>query len=176
MKKAIFLALTIMLSCINAIAQTTDAGTAKHTVTGTVRDAATGAVITGANIDVPGIASAITEDDGYYSISLPLTEIIMIATAESYSKQEISVRGRNTIDIALYEKNYKGAAKNVFTPFGDKSSVTGVYSWFGITEDNLASNSATADVLLKTQASGLNVLTRSSMPASGSNFYLRSTP
>ena len=173
MKKSILLAAWIVtFFCGNGTAQTTGADAAKFTVTGTVRDAATGAVIAGANIDVANVASAITDDDGHYSISLLQMDMIMTATAEGYGKQEISTRGRSTIDILLYEQDYKGASKTVFTPLGDKSAITAVYSWLGITEDNLASNAATPDALLKTQVSGMNVLTRSGMPASGSNLYL----
>jgi TonB-linked outer membrane protein, SusC/RagA family len=147
----------------------------KHTVTGRVINAATGAVIPGANIDVTRVASDITDNDGAYTLSFPETGagMIMIVNAEGYGKQEISVRGRNTINIELYETSYKGASKNIVTPQGEKSDLSTVYSWFGIKEDNLASNAVTPDVLLKTQASGLNVITRSGMPASGSNFYLR---
>jgi len=173
MKKNIVLAaLTAIFFCGNVAAQTTDAEKLKFTVTGTVSDAATGTAIAGANIDVAGVASAITDDNGNYSISLPQPEMIMTAIAAGYGKREISVRGRSAIDIALYEKDYKGAAKTVVTPWGDKSAITDVYSWFGVAGDNLASTAATPDVLLKTQANGLNVLTRSGMPANGSNFYL----
>lgn len=173
MKKTIFLAaLILMLHCGNAAAQTASIGATKHKVTGTVSDAATKRAIPGANIDVAGVASAITDDNGHYSISLPQTEIILAITAKGYGKREISVCGRDVIDIVLYEEDYKGASKTVFTPMGDRSAISSVYSWFGITEDNLASDAATPDVLLKTQASGLNVLTRSGTPSSGSNFYL----
>ena len=145
----------------------------KIPVTGMVSDASTGKAIAGANIDVVGVASAITDDNGHYKISLPKAEMIMTVAAEGYGKREISVRGRSVVNIALYEKSYKGAAKTIVTPFGEQPAITGVYSWLGITEDNLASTAATPDELLKMQASGLNVLTRSGSPAGGSNFYLR---
>lgn len=172
MKRVLFLALIVLFFCGDAAAQTRGKLSAKHMVTGTVRDAATGTVIAGANIDVTGVASSITDDNGHYSISLPQTDLIMTAIAKGYAKREIVVRGRNAIDIVLYEKDYKGMTKSVITPFGEQSSTTNIYSWFGITEDNLSSTATTPDVLLKTQASGLNVLTRSGTPASGSNFYL----
>lgn len=143
-------------------------------VVGFVTDAATGKPLAGVHIDVPGIASAITNDDGSYSLKLENSgNVIMQITGTGYAPREVSVRGRNSIDIALYEQSYKGATKNIFTPFGDESSSSSaIYSWQGINEDNLASNAATADVLLKTQANGLNVQTRSGTPASGSNFFL----
>lgn len=173
MKKTIFLvSLLLMFICGNATAQTTGIGATKHKVSGTVSDAATKKIIAGANIDVAGIASAITDDNGYFSISLPSTEIVLAVTAKGYAKREISVCGRTLIDIVLYESDYKGASTTVFTPNGDQSSISSVYSWFGINEDNLASDAATPDLLLKTQASGLNVIKRSGTPSSGSNFYL----
>jgi TonB-linked SusC/RagA family outer membrane protein len=173
MKKTIFLASTLLIFfCGIALAQSSKAGTQKYTVTGTVLDAATNKPIPGASLEVPGIASAITDDGGRYSISLHNTEIIMNVSALGYRKREISVRGRSNIDIVLNEENYKGASKAVYTPTGDQSALKSVYSWFGITDDNIVSVTATPDALLKTQASGLNVQTRSGTPASGSNFYL----
>ena len=173
MKKTIFLAASIFtLFCGVTLAQNTGTAMQKHTVSGIVMDAATNKPIPGANIEVTGIASAITDDNGHYKISLPETEGILNAIASGYGKREISVNGRSVIDIVLYEQNYKGASKTVFTPFGDHSAISSVYSWHSINDDNVNSNAATPDVLLKTQASGLNVLTRSGTPASGSNFYL----
>lgn len=173
MKKILFLATAILSFSIGiAVAQTSGAGEKKHRVTGTILDAATNKPIPGANIEVPGIASAISDDNGHYSILLPELEVIMNAIASGYGKREISVNGRKTIDIVLYESEYKGASKTVLTPDGDKTALKTVYSWFGIREDNFTSNTTTPDLLLKTQASGMNVLTRSGTPASGSNFYL----
>jgi TonB-linked SusC/RagA family outer membrane protein len=173
MKKTIFIAASILIFfCEIAVAQSNVTGIQKHTVTGTVLDAATNKPIPGANLEVPGIASAITDDSGNYSISVINPEIIINVTATGYKKREIPVRGRNSINIMLNEESYKGATKMVHTPFGDQSAIKSVYSWFGIKDDNLAAVSATPDALLKTQASGLNVLTRSGTPASGSNLYL----
>ena len=173
MKKAIFLAASIFtLFCGVALAQTPNTGVQKLTVSGTVLDAATNKPIAGANIEVPGVASAITDDNGHYIITLPRAEGIMNAIASGYGKREFSVSGRTAIDILLYEEDYKGASKTVFTPVGDQPAISSVYSWYGINEDNMTSNAATPDGLIKTQASGLNVLTRSGTPASGSNFYL----
>ena len=173
MKKAIFLAASIFtLFCGVALAQTPNTGVQKLTVSGTVLDAATNKPIAGANIEVPGVASAITDDNGHYIITLPRAEGIMNAIASGYGKREFSVSGRTAIDILLYEEDYKGASKTVFTPVGDQPAISSVYSWYGINEDNMTSNAATPDGLLKTQASGLNVLTRSDTPTSGSNFYL----
>lgn len=173
MKKTIFLAASIFIFFVGiAVAQTPGTATQKHTVTGAVLDAASNKPIPGANIEVSGIASAITDDNGQYRIALPAGQAIMNAIAPGYGKREISVNGRTSIDIVLYEADYKGAAKTVHTPFGNQSAISSVYDWFGINDNNMGSDAVTPDVLLKTQASGVNVLTRSGTPASGSNFYL----
>lgn len=173
MKKTIFLAAALlMFFCLNSEAQTRTVRAIKLIVTGTVIDASTHKAIPGANIDVKGVASAISDDNGHYSISLPQNEMIFTAKAEGYGVSEISVRGRNVIDIVLYEENYKGATKTLLTPNGNESTIRSVFSWYGISEDNLASDAVTPDQLLKTQASGMNVIARSGTPASGSNFYL----
>ena len=173
MKKTLFLAASVFIFfCEIAVAQTSNTGTQKHIVTGTVLDAATNKPIPGANIEVKGIASAITDDSGQYNISLPGGDVILNAIASGYGKREISVNGRTSIDILLYEADYKGASKTVYTPFGNQSAISSVYSWYGINEDNMGLDAATPDALLKTHASGMNVLTRSGTPASGSNFYL----
>ncbi len=170
MKRAIYIVASIMMF-VN-IHLTAQMGVAKFTVSGSVTDAATHKAIPGAQVDVEGIASAITDDEGKYTIKLPIKETVLKVKADGYDLTEVSVRGRDLINIVLYEENYKGAAKSVLTPLGEQSAIKNVYSWFGITEDNLASNAVTPDALLKTQASGLNVVSRSGTPSSGSNFYL----
>ena len=70
MKKTIFLAASIFtLFCGVTLAQNTGTAIQKHTVSGIVMDAATNKPIPGANIEVTGIASAITDDNGHYIIS-----------------------------------------------------------------------------------------------------------
>ena len=65
MKKTIFLAASIFtLFCGVTLAQNTGTAMQKHTVSGIVMDAATNKPIPGANIEVTGIASAITDDNG----------------------------------------------------------------------------------------------------------------
>lgn len=147
-------------------------GKIKYSVTGIVRDASTNQAIPGASVDVIGVASAITDDDGKYKISVPETNMILSVKADNYGERKISIKGRSVIDILLYDEDYKGASKAVLTPSGVTSNLNSVYSWFGINEDNLASDAVTPDLLLKTQASGMNVISRSGTPSSGSNFYL----
>jgi TonB-linked SusC/RagA family outer membrane protein len=141
-------------------------------VTGVVRDAATGRPLPGVNITVSGISSAITEDDGKYTIKVPDKSVILKIDGFGYAKQEIPVRGRRQIDILLYETTYKGTVKNVYTPVGETSSTVIPYAWTSISEDNNLSVAITPDILLQGYAAGIDVVSRSGMPGSGTNMYL----
>ncbi|MDR0682653.1 MAG: SusC/RagA family TonB-linked outer membrane protein [Dysgonamonadaceae bacterium] len=143
-----------------------------YTVTGVVKDASTGKPAAGINISAPGISSAITEDNGTYSIKIPNKNIILEISGFGYAKREISVRGREKIDIDLYESAYKGAAKNIYTPLGETSSTVVPHSWTSVAEDNNLSTAITPDILLQGYAGGINVIPRSGMPGNGSNMYL----
>jgi TonB-linked SusC/RagA family outer membrane protein len=143
-----------------------------YTVTGVVKDASTGKPVAGVNISAPGISSAITEDNGTYSIKIPNKSIILEISGFGYAKRDIPVRGREKIDVDLYESAYKGAAKNVYTPLGETSSTVVPYSWTSVAEDNNLSVATTPDILLQGYAGGINVVQRSGMPGNGSNMYL----
>ncbi|MBN2613392.1 MAG: SusC/RagA family TonB-linked outer membrane protein [Bacteroidales bacterium] len=144
----------------------------KYGITGTVRDASDGTPLAGINIDVPGIASAITEDDGTFLIDVPSKNVILQVNGADYARNDIPVRGRDTIDIVLYEKSYKGSQKDVYTPLGYVSSTQLSNSWEVVQENTDISVAVTPDILMQGYASGVNTIFRSGMPGSGANMYL----
>jgi TonB-linked SusC/RagA family outer membrane protein len=145
---------------------------AANTVTGTVRDASTGKPVAGANIDVAGIASAISEDDGSYTIHLPAKNGILAVSGYGYARRDIPVQGRDRIDIVLYDGAYKGAQRDVYTPTGDRSSTQVANAWEVVKENNDLSIAVTPDVLMQGYAGGVNSIFRSGMPGYGANMYL----
>jgi TonB-linked SusC/RagA family outer membrane protein len=147
-------------------------GNLSYTVTGTVTDIATGKALPGIQIDVRGIASSITEDDGTYTISVPKGNVILEISGAGYAVQEIPVKGRKQIDVKLYEQHYKGAQKSVYTPTGDVSSTQIANAWDVIKEDNDLSVALAPDGLIQGYAGGVNTVFRSGMPGAGANMYL----
>ncbi|MDR2042489.1 MAG: SusC/RagA family TonB-linked outer membrane protein [Tannerella sp.] len=147
-------------------------GDEEYNIAGTVQDAATGKPLPGVNINVAGIASAITEDDGSYSIKLPSKNAILEISGFGYARKEISVQGRTRIDLKLYESGYKGAQKTVYTPTGDVSSTQIANSWSVIKENSDLSVAITPDGLIQGYAGGVNTVFRSGMPGTGANMYL----
>ncbi|MDR2475024.1 MAG: SusC/RagA family TonB-linked outer membrane protein [Bacteroidales bacterium] len=143
------------------------------TVSGTVKDAATGKPLAGVNINVAEFSSAISEDNGNYSIKVPNGNAILEIAGFGYARREISVRGRNLIDLDLHETGYKGSVRDVVTPLGESSSLSIPYAWNTVAEDNNLSVATTPDILLQGYAAGINVVPRSGMPGNGSSMYLR---
>ncbi|MDR2805593.1 MAG: SusC/RagA family TonB-linked outer membrane protein [Dysgonamonadaceae bacterium] len=170
--KEVILCFLLLLSCtvVSVNAQTKE--DLPYTVTGIVKDASTGKPLPGINVAVEGISSAITEDNGSYLITIPNKNVILEISGFGRAKREIPVRGRDKIDVVLYESEYKGATKNVYTPLGETSSTGISYSWASVSEDNNLSVAVTPDILLQGYASGINIITRSGMPGNGSNMYL----
>lgn len=143
-----------------------------YTVTGKVYDAVTKEPLAGINVDVTDVASAITEDDGSYSIRIPSKNQILRIKAPGYAQRDVSIRGREVIDIELYEAGYKGAQRNVYTPVGETSSTEVANAWSAMVEDNVLSTAVTPEVLLQGYTSGVNTIYRSGMPGSGANIYM----
>jgi TonB-linked SusC/RagA family outer membrane protein len=166
--RAILLAICLLL-IIPVFSQTENK---TNTVSGIVSDAATGKPLPGVNINVAGIASAITEDDGSYSIKLPSENVILEISGFGYARREISVQGRSRIDVKLYEAGYKGAQKTVHTPTGDASSTQLANAWSVIKENNDLSVAITPDGLIQGYAGGMNTVFRSGMSGTGANMYL----
>lgn len=143
-----------------------------YTVKGIVRDAATQKPLPGISVTVKGVSSAITEDDGSYSIIVPANNAVLQVGENDYARRDIAVRGRDQIDIDLYEKGYKGAQKSVYTPTGEISSTRIANSWNVVAEENDLSTAVSPQVLMQGYASGVNTVFRSGMPGGGANMFL----
>ncbi|MDR0810966.1 MAG: SusC/RagA family TonB-linked outer membrane protein, partial [Paludibacter sp.] len=141
-------------------------------ITGKITDAATGKAIAGARIDVPQVASAISEDDGSYSIKLLSDKVVLQVSGFGYAQRDVPVRGRENIDIALYETSYKGAQTSVYTPTGEVSSTQVANSWTVVRENTDISVAVTPDVLLQGYASGVNTVFRSGLAGNSANMFL----
>ncbi|MFT3751823.1 MAG: SusC/RagA family TonB-linked outer membrane protein [Paludibacter sp.] len=145
----------------------------KDSLTGALTDAVTGKPLVGILVTARGISSSISDADGKYALATPLTNTIIEVTGAGYAKREISLKGAHKLDIVLYEANYKGAQKDVYTSTGDVSSTRLAGAVSAINENNELSVAISPDALLQGYASGVNTIFRSGMPGNGANFYLR---
>jgi TonB-linked SusC/RagA family outer membrane protein len=155
---------------MNAVAQR--AGQLPYSVKGKVVDASTGKPLAGIHVDLTGITAEITADDGSFAINLPENDVILVVSGAGYATQEIAVRGREILEIKLYESGYKGAQRDIYTPKGSFGSSTfQTNAWSAVNENTDLSVAVTPEALLG-YAAGVNTITRSGLPGSGANIYL----
>src|SRR6187551_1914517 len=75
---------------------------AQQSVSGTVKDKATGETVPGVNVVVKGTTTGtITDGDGKFSLQVPSADAILVISFVGYAKEEIAVSGRSTIDVLL---------------------------------------------------------------------------
>lgn len=165
----------LFLSCIIGLSSLRAQGRESftYTVSGTVKDASTKTPLPGISITLPGVSSAMTDDNGQYTIKLPETDVILQISGPGYTSRELSVRGRSAIDIELYVEGFNSTFDKIVTPVGNISPVKVTHAWSPIKEDVILSTGATADAILQGNVAGLNVVYRSGAPGDGANVYLR---
>lgn len=165
-----FLLVTILpvITCSIAVAQST--------VTGKITDSATGKSIPGVNITAKGTTrGVISNDEGAYSINLQPGDSILIFSSTGYSRAEVVIGGRSTIDIAL-ATSASGLAEVVVIGYGTQArrDVTGaVASVKGDELQNLPVSGAVQ--ALQGRAAGVNIVRNGGSPGNTGSIRIRGT-
>lgn len=133
MKQLLITSLVMLLGFI-----ITAAGAHAQTVTGTVTDDATGSTLPGVNIVVQGTTTGtVTDDDGNFSLSVPSLNETLVVTYIGYTRQEIPIDGRTTINISLESAVVRGE-ELVVTAFGLQREARSLsFSTQGVRTDQL---------------------------------------
>jgi TonB-linked SusC/RagA family outer membrane protein len=95
-RKALLLLFAIMLQSAVIYAQ--------QTVTGLVKDAASGEALIGATVIIKGTTTGtVTDVDGRYSLSVPNLQDTLVFSFVGFTNVEVPISGRTTIDVQLQE-------------------------------------------------------------------------
>ncbi|UAB82644.1 SusC/RagA family TonB-linked outer membrane protein [Zunongwangia sp. SCSIO 43204] len=146
-------------------------------VKGIVRDAKTGIGISGINLASATFATAITKDDGTFSINVPHLDALLSINGQEYqSKVHPLKKQTNNIEIFLFEKNYSQFYQKPDLQVAEKfqfenSKATTVTAF----EDTQWGNPVQESVsnFLQGKIAGLNIVRKSGVPGSGSYLTLR---
>ncbi|MDD4361789.1 MAG: carboxypeptidase-like regulatory domain-containing protein, partial [Bacteroidales bacterium] len=89
------------------------------TVTAKVLSEATQKAIPGISITVQNLTSAMTADDGSFSLSLPSADAELTITGPGYQTKKVALRGRTQLIIKLHVEDFSGSVyKEVLMPLG----------------------------------------------------------
>ncbi len=144
------------------------------TVTGVIRDAVSGKGLPGIRITIEGFSAAITDNDGKFNIKAPSFETQLLVAGDGYQERMVSLRGKPSVEVTLYDGNFRNARKTAYLPMAattlDKTTASvAVYE----TEGSWKRPFETGDNLLQGNISGLNAIRRSGAPGAGSSLFLR---
>jgi len=90
----------------------------EQTVSGKVTDSEDGSELPGVNILVSGTSTGtITDIEGNYRITIPSPDATLVFSFIGYENQEVSVNGRNTVDVVM-EPSLEQLSEVVVTSFG----------------------------------------------------------
>ncbi len=117
-------AMLLMLICSESIAQndTPPSATVASkqqsgvSITGVVKDGASGKTAPGIQISVVGYSAAITDDKGSFSIRVPDYYSTIQVSGEGFQTRLVPLKGRNTIEVVLDDASIKSLYEFVAMP------------------------------------------------------------
>lgn len=158
-----------MLFCLRLSAQDST-----HRVTGIIREAATGRVLPGINISVPGYAAAITNEKGAFRIKVPDVNAVLTVSAPGYQSKEIPLKGRYKVNADLYEESFPSIYEDAILPWGNHAGNRIVYPVQSIyTDDKWQRTAESPEAVLQGSVAGLRAIRRSGTPGIGAELFLR---
>lgn len=144
------------------------------TVTGIIREAATGKPLNGINVRYKDFSAAISDSTGSFSLKVPDYLVSVTVEGQGYQSKEVALKGRSRIEASLYEDTYTSFYDEVVLPSGKLAKNQVPYAVASIqTESAWNRPFETPDTYLQGKVAGLNVMQRSGTPNAGANLFLR---
>jgi TonB-linked SusC/RagA family outer membrane protein len=143
-------------------------------VTGTVKEASTGKLLAGINVSVPGFSATLTDDNGFFSITVPGYSTVLMVAGPGFQGREVPLKGKLSFDISLFEDSYNSVYDKANMPYGPEPLNQIVHSVTSINTGGGWERAAeTPDAYLQGRIAGLNVVRRSGTPSIGAEMFLR---
>jgi TonB-dependent starch-binding outer membrane protein SusC len=145
-----------------------------RTIKGTVTDKASRETLAGVTVVVPGTnIGFITDNDGRYSINVPLKDSVLQFSFVGYLTQVVSIKNQTQIDIFL-EEDIQSLEEIVVVGYGTqkKSDLTGSISTVSV-EELGKRNVSSVGQALQGQVAGVDVSSSSGTPGAGVTIRIR---
>ncbi len=143
-------------------------------LSGIVTDAATGEALIGVNVSIEGTTKGVVTDvNGRYALDMPANNAFLIFSYVGYATEKVSVAGQSSINVKLVPEIQK-LDEVVVIGYGTqkKSDLTGSVSQVKAS-DLSATPAASIDGLLKGKSAGLQVMSSTGEPGSGTTIRIR---
>lgn len=145
-----------------------------ETITGVVKNAATGKAAAGVNVAVEGFSAAITDESGNFTLKVPDFEATVRLSGEGFQTRFMPLKGRRTITVLLNDESLESVYEQIDMPNGKILKAYNTAAAVGAPATNTWSNPMEMpDAFFQGKASGLNATRRSGTPGVGANLFLR---
>lgn len=142
-------------------------------VSGQVLSLETGEPLAGVSLSIAGVASAITDDEGRFSMKSGQAGDLIQVRAEGYAYKEVVV-GKTDLIIRLHDQSLGTVYKEMTSPFGERKWTSNGASVATISNrENYKKTIVSMESLLQDEGLGVNTVMRAGMFGSGANMYLR---
>jgi TonB-linked SusC/RagA family outer membrane protein len=146
---------------------------------GVVLSSETGLPVPGAQVGIAGIASAITDDKGQFSLTQAQEGDILQVRIFGYAYKEVVITSihitqQEEITILLNDESSYSMYRQVVTPFGNRDLLKTAASLTAIpVSENYKKAAVSIESMIQDGGLGVNTVMRSGMPGAGSNMFLR---
>jgi len=143
-------------------------------ITGKVTDASTGEALPGVNILIEGTMQGVVSGvDGSYSIEVPNPQSVLVFSYVGFQTERVELGGRSVIDVVL-APDIQRLDEVVVIGYGTskKSDLTTAIASIS-TSDLGASASTSIDNMLIGRAPGVDIVSSSGLPGSGTSIKIR---
>ncbi len=148
-----------------------------RTVTGKVSDSKDGSPVLGASVQPKGSRSGTTtRADGTFTINVAPGVTILVISSVGYETQEISIEGRNTLEISFVPSTASSLDEVVVTGYGTarKKDLTGAVTSVKAKDFNKGVNTS-PDQLIQGKVAGLQITNNNGAPGAGTTIRIRGT-
>ena len=151
-------------------------GQSKVTITGMVTDSTTSEPLPGVNVYVTGTnTGATTNTDGNYEVTVPSDATMLVFSYIGYETQNVAIRGRTTINVALHSSTQR-LDEMVVVGYGSQSQRQLTGSISSVEAERISNLPITrAEEALQGQVAGVSVLPTSGSPGAGMTVRVRGT-
>jgi len=146
----------------------------KDKVTGYILESYSGKPISGVRVSVKGFSAGITNDKGFYSLSVPNYNVVLVIKAQGYQTKELALKGKKSLNASLYEEGFTSIYDQAHLPLADAPKYQVPYAVESInTNDNWSRVNESPEGYLQGKVAGLKSVRHSGTPGLGANINIR---
>jgi TonB-linked SusC/RagA family outer membrane protein len=147
---------------------------AQQVVSGRVVSSETGQPVPGVSVGIPGVATAITDDDGRFTLEGVAKGAAIQVRMSGYAYKEVVAGYADELTIRLHDESFKTMYRQVGTPFGNRDWVASTAAVTTISNrENYKKAPLNPEGLIQDEGLGVNTVLRSGAQGAGGNMYMR---